>query len=234
MNDILIKAQKIIKTYKLPAEEINAVRDVDLEIHRGEFIAIMGPSGSGKTTLLDILGCLDKVSGGKLEVFGKDVSLLKESSLVNIRRRNMGFVFQDFLLIPTLTALENVKLPLLFAGLREESEKAIGLLKKVGLANRINHLPKEMSGGEKQRVAIARALVTSPKILFADEPTGNLDTKTGKEIFQILKELNQKDGLTVVLTTHNNELGSQASRIVYLRDGVIISREESEYHSRPI
>ena len=226
MNNILIKAQKIIKTYKLPAEEINAVRGVDLEIRSGEFIAIMGPSGSGKTTLLDILGCLDKVSGGKLEVFGKDVSLLKESSLVNIRRRNMGFVFQDFLLIPTLTALENVKLPLLFAGLAEESEKAIALLQKVGLSHRINHLPKEMSGGEKQRVAIARALVTSPKILFADEPTGNLDTKTGKEIFQILKELNQKDGLTVVLTTHNSELGSQAARIIYLRDGVIISGEK--------
>jgi putative ABC transport system ATP-binding protein len=213
MNDILIKAQKIIKTYKLPAEEINAVRDVDLEIRSGEFTAIMGPSGSGKTTLLDILGCLDRVSSGKLEVFGKDVSLLKESSLVKIRRRNMGFVFQDFLLIPTLTALENVKLPLLFAGLPEESEKAIALLKKVGLANR-----------EKQRVAIARALVISPKILFADEPTGNLDTKTGKEIFQILKELNQRDGLTVVLTTHNNELGSQAARIIYLRDGFIVSR----------
>jgi putative ABC transport system ATP-binding protein len=227
MNDILIKAQKIIKTYKLPAEEINAVMDVDLEIRPGEFIAIMGPSGSGKTTLLDILGCLDRVSSGKLEVFGKDVSLLKESSLVNIRRRNMGFVFQDFLLIPTLTALENVKLPLLFAGLPEESEKAIALLQKVGLAHRINHLPKEMSGGEKQRVAIARALVASPKILFADEPTGNLDTKTGKEIFQILKELNQKDGLTVVLTTHNNELGSQAARIIYLRDGFIVSRGSS-------
>jgi len=221
MNDILIKAQKVTKTYKLPAEEINAVRDIDLEISRGEFIAIMGPSGSGKTTLLDILGCLDKVSGGKLEVFGKDVSSLKENFLVNIRRENMGFVFQDFLLISTLTALENVKLPLLFAGLREENEKATEMLKKVGLAHRVNHLPKEMSGGEKQRVAIARALVTSPKILFADEPTGNLDTKTGKEIFQILKELNQKDGLTVVLTTHNNELGSQAARTIYLRDGVI-------------
>jgi len=221
MNDILIKAQKVTKTYKLPAEEINAVRDIDLEISRGEFIAIMGPSGSGKTTLLDILGCLDKVSGGKLEVFGKDVSSLKENFLVNIRRENMGFVFQDFLLISTLTALENVKLPLLFAGLREENEKATEMLKKVGVAERVNHLPKEMSGGEKQRVAIARALVTSPKILFADEPTGNLDTKTGKEIFQILKELNQKDGLTVVLTTHNNELGSQAARTIYLRDGVI-------------
>ena len=227
MNDILIKAQKIIKTYKLFAEEINAVRDLDLEIQRGEFIAVMGPSGSGKTTLLDILGCLDRVSSGKLEVFGKDVSFLKETSLVNIRRGNMGFVFQDFLLIPTLTALENVKLPLLFAGLREESEKAAGLLQKVGLTNRVNHLPKEMSGGEKQRVAIARALVTSPKILFADEPTGNLDTKSGQEIFQILKELNQKDGLTIVLTTHNNKLGSQAGRIIYLKDGLIVSREES-------
>jgi len=227
MANILIKADRISKTYSLFAEEIKAVKDLDLEICQGEFIAIMGPSGSGKTTLLDILGCLDRVSTGKLKVLDHDVSVLKESSLVKIRRANMGFVFQEFLLIPTLTALENVELPLLFSGLPQERRQAENLLEKVGLGNRINHLPKELSGGERQRVAIARALVTSPKILFADEPTGNLDTKSGQQIFDIFGELNQKDGLTIVLTTHNNKLGLQAKRIIYLKDGSIVSREES-------
>ena len=231
MDKILIKADKINKTYRLLAEEINAVKDVDLEIFHGEFIAIMGPSGSGKTTLLDILGCLDRVSTGKLEVLDNDVSRLKESSLVKIRRVNLGFVFQEFLLIPTLTALENVELPLLFAKLPQERQLAVNLLQKVGLGNRINHLPKELSGGERQRVAIARALVTSPKILFADEPTGNLDTKSGQQIFDIFKELNQKDGLTIVLTTHNNKLGLQAKRIIYLKDGQIVSKEESSLYA---
>jgi putative ABC transport system ATP-binding protein len=227
MANILIKADKINKTYKLFAEEINAVKDVDLEIYQGEFIAIMGPSGSGKTTLLDILGCLDSVSAGKLKVLDNDVSVLKESSLVKIRRANVGFVFQEFLLIPTLTALENVELPLLFAKLPQQRKLAVNLLQKVGLGSRINHLPKQLSGGERQRVAIARALVTSPKILFADEPTGNLDTKSGQQVFDIFKELNQKDGLTIVLTTHNFKLGLQAKRIVFLKDGRIVSRVES-------
>jgi len=227
MANILIKADKITKTYRLFAEEIRAVKDVDLEVSQGEFIAIMGPSGSGKTTLLDILGCLDRISTGKLEVLDNDVSVLKESSLVKIRRANIGFVFQEFLLIPTLTALENVELPLLFAKLPQERKLAVNLLQKVGLGSRINHLPKQLSGGERQRVAIARALVTSPKILFADEPTGNLDTKSGQQIFDIFKDLNQKDGLTIVLTTHNTKLGLQARRIIYLKDGRIVSREES-------
>ena len=226
MDNILIKAEGITKIYRLPAEEIRAVREVDLEIKAGEFIAIMGPSGSGKTTLLDILGCLDSISSGKLQVLGNDVSRLKESSLVAIRRNNIGFVFQDFLLIPTLTALENVELPLVFARSPGERQRAVALLEKVGLAKRVNHLPKELSGGEKQRVAIARALVTSPKILFADEPTGNLDTKSGEQIFRILQDLNQSDGLTIILTTHNHKLGSLASRVVYLKDGCIVSRQE--------
>lgn len=227
MGNILIKAERINKTYSLFAEEIRAVKDLDLEIRQGEFIAIMGPSGSGKTTLLDILGCLDRVSSGKLKVLDYDVSVLKESALVKIRRVNLGFVFQEFLLIPTLTALENVELPLLFAGLPQEHLKAKSLLEKVGLGKRINHLPKELSGGERQRVAIARALVTSPKILFADEPTGNLDTKSGQQIFDIFGELNQKENLTIVLTTHNNKLGLQAKRIIFLKDGSIVSRQES-------
>ncbi len=227
MANLLIKADKISKVYKLFAEEIKAVNNLDLEIFQGEFVAFMGPSGSGKTTLLDILGCLDRVSSGKLEIFKQDVSALKESELVKIRRKNIGFVFQEFLLIPTLTALENVELPLLFAGMPQERAKAQGLLEKVGLGGRVNHLPKELSGGERQRVAIARALVTSPKILFADEPTGNLDTKSGQQICEIFQELNRKDGLTIVLTTHNQKLGTQAKRVVYLKDGTIVSREES-------
>jgi len=231
MNEILIKAEKITKLYRLPAEEIKAVRDVDLEVRAGEFIAFMGPSGSGKTTLLDILGCLDSISSGRLEILGKDVSLANESSLVNMRRKNIGFVFQDFLLIPTLTALENVELPLVFSGLPREREKSILLLKELGLGQRINHLPKELSGGERQRVAIARALVTSPKILFADEPTGNLDTKSGHQIFEILQKLNKFDGLTILLTTHNHKLGSGAGRIIYLKDGRIVSREESSLYA---
>jgi len=227
MPDSLIKAEKITKIYKLPAEEINAVKDIDLAIRAGEFVAFMGPSGSGKTTLLDMLGCLDTISSGRLQVLGKDVSYVKESALVAMRRKNIGFVFQEFLLIPTLTALENVELPLVFSGLPVERARGVATLQKVGLGHRINHLPKEMSGGEKQRVAIARALVTSPKILFADEPTGNLDTKSGQQIISIFQELNKKDGLTIVLTTHNMKLGALASRVIYLKDGRIVSRDES-------
>ncbi|MEI8349559.1 MAG: ABC transporter ATP-binding protein [Candidatus Omnitrophota bacterium] len=227
MKDHVIHAEKLTKVYKLLAEEIYAVRDINLDIESGDFIAIMGPSGSGKTTLLDSLGCLSAITSGKLNILGKDVSHAKEKTLVLMRRKFLGFVFQDFLLIPTLTALENVQLPLFFARAQQRSSRAIELLERVGLGKRINHLPKEMSGGEKQRVAIARALVTGPKILFADEPTGNLDTKSGEQIFQILKDLNKSDGLTVILTTHNNKLGALASRIIYLKDGCIVPKEES-------
>jgi len=222
MNDILIKAEKINRIYKLPAEEIYAVKDVSLDIMAGEFIAIMGPSGSGKTTLLDILGCLDRVSSGSLRVLGHDVSRLKESALVKVRRKNIGFVFQDFLLIPTLSALENVQLPLLFAGLEQDKSRAAGLLDKVGLGARINHLPKQLSGGERQRVAVARALITEPRIIFADEPTGNLDTKSGLQVVEILRELHQEKRLTIILTTHNQVLASMASRLIYLKDGAIV------------
>ncbi len=230
MAKYLIKAEKLTKLYKFPAEEIKAVRDVNLEIHPGDFIAFMGPSGSGKTTLLDTIGCLGKLSSGKLEVFGNNVSYSKEKELVKVRRKEIGFVFQDFLLIPSLTALENVELPLCFSRLPENRNNSIGLLKKVGLSHRINHFPRELSGGEKQRVAIARALTTSPKLLLADEPSGNLDTKSAQEIFNIFKELNKKEGLAIVVATHNLKLGSQANRIVYLKDGRIVSKEEANLY----
>jgi len=185
----------------------------------------MGPSGSGKTTLLDSLGCLTTITSGRLIVSGKDVSHANESELVSVRRKFISFVFQDFLLIPSLTVLENVMLPLYFARLPQDRNRAVEILEKVGLGHRINHLPKQISGGEKQRVAIARALAISPKLLLADEPTGNLDTKYAQEIFHIFKKLNQ-EGLTIVVTTHNPNLGSQASRIIYLQDGKIISENK--------
>jgi putative ABC transport system ATP-binding protein len=231
MKEYVIKAEKLTKVYKLLAEEIYAVRNVDLEVTAGDFAAIMGPSGSGKTTLLDSLGCLTAITSGKLNVLGKDVSRARENTLVFMRRKFLGFVFQDFLLIPTLTALENVELPLLFARAAKQQARAIELLERVGLKNRINHLPKELSGGEKQRVAIARALITSPKILFADEPTGNLDTKSSGEIFGLLADLNKKDNLTVIMTTHNPRLGAQAGRVIYLKDGRIVSKEESSLYA---
>jgi putative ABC transport system ATP-binding protein len=227
MKEVIIKAEKLTKIYKLPAEEIRAVRDVDLEIRSGDFIAIMGPSGSGKTTLLDSLGCLGKVSSGRLSVLGQDVSQAGEKTLVLMRRKFISFIFQDFLLIPSLSALENVELPLYFARDKQNKARAVGLLNKVGLQNRINHLPKELSGGEKQRVAIARALATSPKCLFADEPTGNLDTKSSQEIFDLFRKLNKEDGLTLVVTTHNPQFGALADRIFYLRDGLIVSKADS-------
>ena len=230
MKDCIIKAEKLTKIYKLPAEQISAVKEIDLDIYAGDFIAIMGPSGSGKTTLLDSLGCLGRITSGKLQLMGKDVSQASENTLVTMRRKFVSFVFQDFLLIPSLSALENVQLPAYFSRVSIDKQHCINMLKKVGLAGRINHLPSELSGGEKQRVAIARALVTSPKVLFADEPTGNLDTKNSEEIFALFKKLNEEDGLTLVITTHNPKLGSQAKSIIYLKDGRIVSQQESSLH----
>lgn len=223
MNQLVVKAVKLTKIYKLFAEEIAAVNNIDLEIRSGEFVSIMGPSGSGKTTLLDMIGCLDSITSGKLEILGKDVSVLKESRLVNIRRRNIGFIFQDFSLIPTLTALENVQLASYFARSSLTIQNSVKSLEKVGLGSRINHLPKQLSGGEKQRVAIARALAIQPKFLLADEPTGHLDTENSQEIVNILKQLNKDEGLTIILATHDVNLGSQTDRVISLRDGKIIS-----------
>ena len=230
MKKLVIKAEGLTKVYIRGTEEVYAVNGIDLEINDGDFIALMGPSGSGKTTLLDLIGCLDNVSSGSLEVFGKDVSRVRENNLVGLRRGRIGFIFQEFLLIPSLTALENVELSLYFARQPQERKKLLQLFEKVGLAHRVNHLPKEMSGGERQRVAIARALAVSPKFLIADEPTGNLDTRSSQEIFDIFKRINKEEGLTIILATHNPRLGSQADRIIYLKDGKIVSREESSLY----
>lgn len=227
MNKPIIKAEGLTKVYIRGTEEVYAVNGVDLEIGDGDFIALMGPSGSGKTTLLDLIGCLDNVSSGSLKVFGKDVSRVKEASLVDLRRGHIGFIFQEFLLIPSLTAIENVELSLYFARHAQDRKKLLQLFDKIGLGHRINHLPKEMSGGERQRVAIARALAVSPQFLIADEPTGNLDTKSSQEIFDIFKKINKEEDLTIILATHNPKLGSQADRVIYLKDGKIVSKEES-------
>ena len=227
MSECLIKAEKLTKIYQLPAEQIAAVRDVDLEINAGDFIAIMGPSGSGKTTLLDTLGCLSTITSGRLTVMGKDVSRAKERMLVTMRRTVISFVFQDFLLVPSLTARENVALPVYFSRRKIDPQRPVALLQKVGLANRINHLPSELSGGEKQRVSIARALATDPRILFADEPTGNLDSRNSQEIFALFRKLNREEGLTLVVSTHNSELAALAGRVLYLKDGRVVNREQS-------
>ena len=219
----IIKAEKLTKLYKLAAEIVHAVDGIDFEIRSGEFLAVMGPSGSGKTTLLDIIGCLDSISSGRLEILGKDVSRLPERKLVNIRRGRIGFVFQDFSLIPTLTALENVRYGGWLAGRNTSPDKAMGYLDKVGLTGRVAHLPRQLSGGEKQRVAIARALAVEPEILIADEPTGHLDSANSQAIVDLLMELNAKDGLTVILATHDIALGNQCGRIISLCDGKILA-----------
>ena len=227
MKKVIIKTAGLTKVYIRGTEEVYAVNGINLEINDGDFIALMGPSGSGKTTLLDLIGCLDNISSGSLEVFGKDVSRVKEDKLVGLRRGHIGFIFQEFLLIPSLTAIENVELSLYFARRPQDRKKLVQLFEKVGLAHRINHLPKEMSGGERQRVAIARALAVSPKFLIADEPTGNLDTRSSQEIFDIFKKINKEEGLTIILATHNPRLGAQADRVIYLKDGRIVSKEEA-------
>jgi putative ABC transport system ATP-binding protein len=223
MEEPIIRAERLTKVYRLPAEDVVAVDGVDLEVRKSDFISLMGPSGSGKTTLLDLIGCLDSISSGTLTIFGKDVSNADESDLVATRRGLIGFVFQEFLLLPELTAVENVELPMTFARMPRDRARARELLEKVGLGGRANHLPRELSGGERQRVAIARSLAVSPSLLLADEPTGNLDTKNSRDIYSVFEQLNRQDGLTIVVATHDQELGQRAGRVVRLVDGRIAS-----------
>jgi putative ABC transport system ATP-binding protein len=222
--ETVITARGLTKSFRLTAEEIVAVNGVDLDIHEGEFVSLMGPSGSGKTTLLDLIGCLDSVSGGTLTVFGTDVSKAREDELVAIRRGRIGFVFQEFLLLPELTALENVQLPATFARAPISKAKAMEFLDRVGLAERAKHLPRQLSGGERQRVAIARSLTMSGKLLLADEPTGNLDSRNSALVFDTFRKLNREDGLTVVAATHDEECGAVAGRCIRLKDGRIVGR----------
>ncbi len=227
MNEIL-KAIDLTKTYG-KGRKVTALDGVDLEIMKGEFISIQGPSGSGKSTLLNCLGCLDKPTDGRVLVEGKDVSKISENDLAKLRRNKFGFIFQTFNLIPILNAVENVELPMERTGLtkKEMRERAKKLLKTVGLEDRWDHKPKEMSGGEMQRVAIARALANKPTILLADEPTGNLDSKTGKGIVQLLLELNNNLGTTVIMVTHDPKIAKRADRELIVEDGKIIGSSSS-------
>ncbi len=222
----LIKTIGLWKIYQLGKTQVEALRGVDLEIEEGEYVAIMGPSGSGKSTLMNLLGCLDTPTKGKYYLEGKDVSVLSDDELALIRNKKIGFVFQSFHLLPRTSALHNVELPLIYAGLskKERIKKAMQALEEVDLADRIHHHPSELSGGERQRVAIARALVNDPSIILADEPTGNLDSKTGAEILDLFDRIHKK-GNTVIVVTHDPEVAARAERVIHLKDGKI-EREE--------
>lgn len=223
MNDVVVRTVGLARRYKMGDTSVDALRGVDLEIARGEFVALVGPSGSGKSTVLNLIGGLDRPSEGEIWIDGVELSASDEKALTRHRRQHVGFVFQSFNLLPRLTAEENVALPLMFGGVAENERRARAreLLERVGLAERLTHRPTQLSGGEQQRVAIARALVGQPALLLADEPTGNLDTTTGVEIMHLLKELNQEHGLTLLVVTHDPEVATFADRIVRLRDGQV-------------
>ncbi len=220
----LIHLDSICRHYEMGAETVHALRGVSLRIERGEYVAIMGPSGSGKSTLMNVLGCLDTPSSGTYELNGHDVGEMDDNELAEIRNREIGFVFQTFNLLARSSALRNVELPLIYAGmdLDERREVALAALSDVGLADRVSHRPNEMSGGQRQRVAVARALVNKPSILLADEPTGNLDTRTGQEILELFQNLSDK-GHTLLVVTHEEEVARHARRIIRVRDGLVAS-----------
>ena len=234
MNDIIIEAHGLKRYYQRGSETVKALDGVDISIRQGEIVSIMGPSGSGKTTLINILSCLDAPTEGTLTVAGKAVAGLSEDELVEVRRGLLGFVFQQFSLLPTLTVTENVELPLLFLGLRTDPRRTREVLDSVGLSDRASHLPRELSGGQMQRVAIARALMASPKILVADEPTGNLDKASGESIVALFKRLAAEEGLAVLLTTHNTAFGAEADRAITLEDGRIVKEEQLRRPVAPV
>jgi putative ABC transport system ATP-binding protein len=222
----LIRLQNISRRYQMGAETVHALRDVSLTIERGEYVAIMGPSGSGKSTLMNLVGCLDTPTGGSYELNGHFVSALNDNQLAEIRNREIGFIFQTFNLLPRSDALRNVELPLVYAGVKAAERRKIALAKlaSVGLADRVHHKPNELSGGQRQRVAVARALVNNPAILLADEPTGNLDSKTGVEILGLFGELS-RTGNTIIVVTHEEAVARHARRIIRIRDGGVASDE---------
>jgi len=224
----LIELKEVYKTYQMGKTQVNALININLQIYPQELIAILGPSGSGKSTLMHIIGSLDRTSKGKVIINDRDVSTLNDSELAILRGKTIGFVFQNFNLIPNLSAIENVELPMIFQKVpkNQREKRAKELLNKVGLSHRINHLPNEMSGGERQRVAIARALANNPDIILADEPTGNLDSKTGEEIIKLLVDLSKNEKKTLIVVTHDEELAKKMQRKIRIKDGKIIEEEK--------
>ena len=224
-NHILIRTTALARNYEMGTETVHALRGVDLEIRRGEYVAIMGPSGSGTSTLMNLVGCLDTPSAGQYWLNGVEVSQMSDDELARIRNKEIGFVFQTFNLLPRATALHNVELPLIYGGLKakDRRDRASAALDAVGLADRVLHKPAELSGGQRQRVAIARALVTDPSILLADEPTGNLDSTTSEDIMKVFADLNERRSQTIVMVTHEHDIAAHARRVVTLHDGVISS-----------
>jgi putative ABC transport system ATP-binding protein len=222
-NNVVVDAKDLTKVFTMGDVEVHALRGLSVQIERGEVISIMGPSGSGKTTLMNILGCLDRPTSGEYCLDGESIANLKDEQLATIRNRKVGFVFQSFNLLPRSTALTNVELPLRYSppNGRKRRELAKEALVEVGLGDRISHRPNELSGGQQQRVAIARALVNDPAIVMADEPTGNLDSKSGDEIMELLMKLNQEKGTTLIIVTHDPEIAEQTQRIIHIRDGVV-------------
>ena len=222
---MLIQLRNISRIYQMGSVKVHAVRDLSIDIKDGELTAIMGPSGSGKSTLMNILGCLDQATSGEYLLDGINVSTLNDDRLAEIRNRKIGFVFQSYNLLPRTPAVENVEVPLIYAGISGRRQRAVEALRAVGLGDRIHHKPNELSGGEQQRVAIARALINDPAIILADEPTGNLDTKTGLEIVGIFQRLNMERGITIVFVTHEADVASFTRRIIHMRDGRIEHNE---------
>ncbi|NMC14128.1 MAG: ABC transporter ATP-binding protein [Chloroflexi bacterium] len=226
MSDWVIEAKNLTKTYRMGEVDVNALNGLDMQVARGEVVSIMGPSGSGKSTLMNILGCLDKPTDGQYFLDGEDVARMNDNQLANIRNRKVGFIFQSFNLLPRSSALANVELPLRYRLSNGINRKQLAKqsLEAVGLGDRLNHRPNELSGGQQQRVAIARALVNDPAIVMADEPTGNLDSKAGTEIMELLLGLNKKLGTTLIIVTHDPEIARHAGRIIYIRDGKVEDR----------
>ena len=224
--ETIVRVEKLVKIYRLGEVEVDALRGLSLDIYKANFTSIVGPSGCGKSTLMHILGCLDRPTSGSVSIEGVDVSTLNDNQLAAIRSKKIGFVFQTFNLLPRISAVENVELPLVYTGVpaEERRDRAVAVLNKVGLKHRAFHKPPELSGGERQRVAIARALVNNPAIVFADEPTGNLDSKSGDEVMDLFRQLDAEH-VTIIMVTHNPELARQTERSIHLKDGQIISDE---------